>query len=177
MISFTTEEVLFSLLCGVLYGFVFSLFNELIGIFVTFIFANAKLFRSILKYENIFEKNEFLIRKKREYSSFLTATIIVLFFFGFILLSYITLDGVIRLYLLFVSFAAFYLSKITVCKMIGGVLLRLLNLLFSVFLISFRILLLPFRKIYVYINRILSKWKFILTSKRRTTLDKKTRKC
>ena len=77
--SFSVDEVFFSVIFALIYGVIFS-----------------ALFSPIL----------FLFR-----CAFVTSISIIFFSIGFMLLSYLALDGVLRAYMLILSLTSFFLSK------------------------------------------------------------------
>ena len=114
MIAFTTKEIINSVFLSFAYGAISS-FCYTIILTINSLLNNAPtIFERIVVFDNVFpvpHHRKLLDTKKK---GPLIVFISILFFgIGFILLSYLALDGEIRLYMLIVSSALFYLLNLT----------------------------------------------------------------
>ena len=113
MMGFDSGEIARSLLWAIIYGagysFVLYLLSMLFGLLGSVRDASIK----IIRFEKLFPLPSFSEFKISCHSSWgFTVFSVFLFATGFSLLSYLSLDGEIRIYMLILSFASFYLSKI-----------------------------------------------------------------
>lgn len=149
MIYFSFREILLSVGYAALYGVITAL------IFVSFLSLKGLLSdlraysREIISYERVFSS----IKAKRsegevELSAAATFFAIIFFFLGFILLSYHALDGEIRIYMLIVVFASFYLSKIAFLSVFQKVIIRFFRFVLYVLIVILRLVIMPFRSFY-----------------------------
>ena len=146
MIAFTLGEILSSLIYAAIYGAVFSAVYSGIKLLCDTVLSIPGLIGNIFVYESIFHLPNF--RKnivRRKIGSIFTLLLIILFTLGFVLISYLTLDGVIRLYVLFVAFASFYLSNFVFCDILSRVFLWIFDQILKLVCLIVRILIHPFR--------------------------------
>lgn len=152
------RSVLMSLCFGVGYALAFSLLSCLLGV----IKPGRAFFTRIIDFENIFPLPTFRDLKITPYRgavfSFLS---VLLFAITYSLLSYLALDGEIRLYTLFFYFASFYLSRIAFFGIFikaFELIIRALMLLISLFVrILFRLVLRPLSRGYLPIKQYFDK--------------------
>ena len=126
MILFDYNDVLLSMLYALIFGFSFA-----------FVYSIILLIKRALVSLPSIVKDVFFLQKSITAKSFdyllnnvipgrlLLAFSIVIYGIGFFLLSYVVLDGQIRIYMLIISFAAFYLSKFAFYDLIFKILIRL----------------------------------------------------
>ena len=108
MISYSNEEILHSIIYALLYGLAFSFFNFCFDIANTFFLSIFYRVKIVRKEDN----NDIVLAKNRTgLGGFLVFMKIFLFSLGFMVLSYVALDGVVRIYMLVLCFASFYLAK------------------------------------------------------------------
>ena len=113
MIGFSFEEIYGSMLYAITWGAVFCAAFSLCGLILGIVGSFGRICRVIFVYEKIFApptKEELKIVPR--YNALLSFVSVLIFTLGFAVVSYFSLDGVIRLYMLILSFASFYLSKI-----------------------------------------------------------------
>ncbi|MBO5908625.1 MAG: hypothetical protein J6Q67_02435, partial [Clostridia bacterium] len=77
----------------------------------------------------------------------LTFILTILFFLGFILLSYYALDGEIRLYMLLICSAVFLISLKYPAKLLYNIAIKIILLLSDIILLMLRIITLPLKLI------------------------------
>ena len=158
MIYFSFKETFFSVLCSLAYGCLFGVFLSLLSVS----FDCIRLFAERV-YKGVtlsFSESTRIGRGGRSKSSFGKVRVfllIILFTIGYILLSYYSLDGQIRLYTMLLSLISLYLSwKLTS--------LSLQRLVFYIFDLSSRLLcilisfllILP-KRIFLAVNRMFNK--------------------
>ena len=154
MIYFTAEEVFNSIIYAALYGGGFAVFYVL----VTFLSEEFIMIKYILKssgkYDNFFRIPESLKcgNTKAEISDPLAAILkfsfILLYGVGFILLSYFSLDGTFRIYLLAITLISYWLVCFTLRVTLIKILSKIAFLLNITAVYIFRLLLYPFIKIH-----------------------------
>lgn len=150
--------VLMCLCFGVGYALAFSLLSCLLGV----IKAGRAFFTRIIDFERIFPLPTFRDLKISPYRgavfSFLS---VLLFAIMYSLLSYLALDGEIRLYTLIIYFASFYLSRIAFLGIFikaFELIIRALMLLISLFVrMLLRLILRPLRIAHLQIKHYFDK--------------------
>ncbi len=145
MIYFTAGEIFRSMLYGAIYGALCAFLFVLLTVSRLVIRDVALCFRQIFVYKNIRDK----IRLEASCDNVCQSSAgvifeIILFTLGFILLSYLALDGLIRGYMLAIVFASFYLSKMAFFDYFKMIILKVLRFLLVFFTSVLRILLFPF---------------------------------
>lgn len=113
MMTFSAGEIFSSVVYALIYGIAFAMMLSVIKAIKEGIYASLEYLKNISKNDRIFslpslKRVNFMHRT----GAVAHALSILLFAVGFSLLSYLSLDGQIRLYMLILSFASFYLSKI-----------------------------------------------------------------
>ena len=109
MIGFSGREILLSILYAAIYGAIFCVVIELVKTFIRVCKAMPKILCSDFK--NI----KYYMLKEAEGDVFAFLCVFS-FFLGYLLLSYFSLDGQLRLYMLIISSAVYFLSKMTFLK-------------------------------------------------------------
>ena len=126
MIVFSFTEILISLLYAVIFGLCFSIFYGVISVLYISLKSMQKLIYQIVFFDKILPspsiKKEIKQGEKGPFFAFLS---VLAFFLGFMLTSYFALDGDIRLYMLLLSSASFYIFYSAFCGVlkVGCVLL------------------------------------------------------
>ena len=111
MIAFSIEEIAFSILAALCYGLIFSAGLSFVLALIGVAFC-APAAGKIYMYEKIFPLPTFKeLNINRKFGMTTWILSIALYWLGFCLLSYLALDGELRLYMLVLSFASFYLSN------------------------------------------------------------------
>ena len=148
MMSFTAGEIFFSILCAIIFGFGFSFLTSMLLIIREIAHAFGSIMKKSLTYEKILPPPSIKSIKINQAAwSVVTVLWVVLFMLGFSILSYVALDGEIRLYMLVLSFASFYLSKSIFFVYFGKLLIYLFGIIFSLISIMTRIIITLVRKI------------------------------
>ena len=110
--SFTREEIIFSVISSLAYGVLFSVLFCIVKISREIGLVFLRQFTAAL---NLNGKSDNTEQKPSnsggDIGAFTIVFLSIAFTVGFCLLSYLSLDGEIRLYMLVLSFASFYLSK------------------------------------------------------------------
>lgn len=151
MIGFDSREIILSVIYATAGGVIFSiLYSALHVLRCVLINLKADLKRPLMS-ERLLSRFSFKNIKIEEINTPLTLIFsILLFAILFMIISYITLDGEIRLYMLVLLFASFYMSKFAIfsflCKPIVIIFTALLSVAF-----------LPFKLIYSSFNILLKK--------------------
>ena len=149
MIYFTTDEIWQSLLISAFYGILFATAS---GLFVSLkctVFDVCDCLKQITIYKKLTNKVVFkqnsLVYSKSAAEIFLY---IVAFFLGYVLTCYVSLDGVLRVYVLVIALISYFVfKKIFIDKII--LIFRLIfRVLLSIFTIIIRIIAHPLRRIY-----------------------------
>lgn len=112
MMTFSAGEIFSSVVYALIYGIAFAMMLSAIKAIKEGIYASLEYLKNISKNDRIFslpslKRVNFIHRT----DAVAHALSILLFAVGFSLLSYLSLDGQIRLYMLIFSFASFYMSK------------------------------------------------------------------
>lgn len=148
MISFSLGEILGSVIYALAYGVVFSVAFSLCRLIRGILFALPEITIESIKYKKIFPLPNFKQYIDPKIIGPLFGFVwIIIFTLGFILISYFSLDGVIRIYMLLIAFASFYLSNFLFCDILNKILLFILNLILQLFCLILRVIILPFKKL------------------------------
>ena len=146
MIGFTGEEILYSVLYALVYGAGFALIYR----FVSLLFRMLKSIPSICS-DALFSKDNFKFNntfdyvKKQNVGAIYRFLSVIAFALGFILLSYLALDGEIRLYMLILSTASVYLVNLAFSVVFNRLFVFLINALVFAFVFVIRVIFLPLR--------------------------------
>lgn len=142
MMSFSTGEILASVIYAIAYGTLFAIAFTLIVTIKEFAVLFYDMLKSCINYEKIFPLPKFTIKKITPKISGVTSVLSIFFFaIGFSLLSYLSLDGEIRLYMLIFAFASLYLSKIAFLNFFINAFLLIFGLFNAAFSLFLRLLL------------------------------------
>ena len=148
MMGFSGREILLSVLYAFLFGLGYSLMYQLILISLEAVKSLPRLAREILGSEKIFPspsiKKEI---KDRKFGAVFAFFSVFLFFVGFLLLSYLALDGQLRLYMLVISSASFYVFNSAFFVVLSNIFILLFDCLIFVFSTAFRIIILPLKRL------------------------------
>lgn len=148
MITSDIKEILFSVLYALIFGSGFAVFYSFIILLKTVVVSLPKAVVDCIKFEKITPLPSFdYIFYRQSGGAFIIVCSVLIYGLGFSLLSYITLDGQIRIYMLILSFASFYLSKFAFYEICIKLLLHLYRLILILVSFFFRLILLPFKKI------------------------------
>ena len=149
MIGYTSYELIWSVAHALIYGAFFAFVYQLALILRGLIVSIPSLLCEVVFYEEFFVPP----RLKDHIEGGKTGSLFAFFsllsyFLGFILLSYYSLDGQIRLYMLAITSASLYIFNISFCVVLRAVITFLLDVLLVVVAITVRIILLPIKIIY-----------------------------
>ena len=110
MMGFSASEILNSILYAIGFGLIFSAVYTVLILLSGVVGSIPKVGKEIIIFKKVFPLPDFksCINFKKV-SLPLRLLSVFLFTVGFILISYLSLDGVIRIYMLFFAFATFYL--------------------------------------------------------------------
>lgn len=149
MISFTSHEILFSLLYSIMYGALFFVFYTSVCILNNEIYTLKSVPSHIIRYDKILEKPiKIQGRNAREQGAGILAFGILTFCFGLIFLFYYALDGCVRLYAAALSMAAFFALKALAFNRIIVLFTAVLDFCVYILTVILRIILLPFLRLY-----------------------------
>lgn len=149
MIYFTADEIGRSLLIALAYGVFFCLIISLFDVIYGTIKDLFYSLKQIIVYEKITSEVNFVeLKIKKEGSAAGVFVSVVLFFIGYILISYMTLDGCVRIYMLIVSSASLFLLKLIICDKFVFLMRKILRSVICGFVIALRTLLYPLCRFY-----------------------------
>ena len=144
MMGFTGEELLLSVLHALIYGAIFSVVCQMMSIVCDMILALPTVCKDMLIYKNIFSVTDFnrytSVDKRGWFFSFFS---LIAYFLGFLLLSYYSLDGSLRVYMLLIASASFYVFDLSFCVILRKTVLFLIGKILMIVTVAIRILLLP----------------------------------
>jgi hypothetical protein len=155
MIAFTKEQVLFSIIYAAIYGLAASVVYNLSCALISILKSLPQIFRQAVCFDKIFPLPRFdKANKSGEVGGLIVFASIISFSFGFLLLSYFALDGCIRLYMLIITSASFFVSNIVLWTILESAVLALINIFLKLTSIIIRCVIVLFRKIFgfVFIN-------------------------
>ncbi len=144
MIAFTQNEILRSMFNATILGICMCFFSTLINILGQLFPTIGTMLIGSFKYEKIFSIEKYDKTNKCTHSPLYIFLCTIAFAISFMLLSYYSLDGQIRLYMLLQLFASFYISKITFFVFLEQIVSKLFMLLASIITIILRVIFLPF---------------------------------
>lgn len=148
MMDFNSAEICLSVLYAIIFGFCFFILFSLMNICRDFLRGIIPYLKEAVRFKRIFPLPSFNIYLKEGRSSALFLIISILTFsLGFILLSYLTLDLQLRLYMLVIYFASFYVSYFAFFAFLKSVFLRISGLLLSLVCILLRVVIFPIKLI------------------------------
>ena len=146
MIGYTSSELLLSVLHAAIYGAIFSIIYQLALLIYGLSLRGASMLCEMVVYDKFFSLSR--LRGKLSLTDFggIFAFFSLLgYFIGFLLLSYYSLDGQLRLYMLAVSSATFYCFNLSFCVILRNIIIFLLDLILDFLTLAVRIILLPIR--------------------------------
>ncbi len=158
MMTFSGQEILLSIVFSLAFGGLFAILFSLILILKEMCLLSLDTLKRTVIFDKIFPLPRLRkIKKSPKCGVILTVFFIFIFMLGFSLLSYFSLDGELRLYMLVLAFASFYLSKFAFFEILGTIFVLLLNAFFAVFSFALRLLAFYPRKMVMRFNNILNK--------------------
>ena len=146
MIDFDLRVIIPSIICAVIFGAGFGFFYCIITLVKTTLERIPKVGRDIMIFDKIFPLPPFeYLSEGQNAGRFITGVSIILFGVGFSILSYVALDGQIRIYMLLFSSASFFLSKFLFSEICVKLFLLVLKQIIRAFALALRIIILPFK--------------------------------
>ena len=158
MMTFSTEEVFSSVIFALAYGAIFAIILSFIVVVKESLTVMLDMLKTTCGYEKIFPLPRFKgVKISYKSSAFISVIAVFLFAIGFSLLSYMSLDGQLRLYVLILSFASFYVSKIAFFDIFSRVILLALKAFFIIIALIVRVALWLPKRLYNHLNLIKNK--------------------
>ena len=155
MIAFTYGEIVSSILLAILYGCLYAVLFSLVCLIVNMVLSLPKIIRDTLSFDKILPPPSFKnLKTDNSCGGFLSFICVILFTIGFLLLSYLALDGVIRIYMLILSFASFYLSKITFTEFLSRLFMAAFRRILSLLSIVVRVVIWPLKRLFYMLFRL-----------------------
>lgn len=149
MINFSLEEIIRSILYASSFGILFSFLYTAIRLLKSILLTIPDVIRELFVFDRLFctpdFKKSMLLMKNGRLMTFIS---ILLFSLGLVTVSYLSLDGEIRIYVIVFSFASFYLANIVFLRIFLKVIIFILDLLLRVICIALRMMIFPFRKLF-----------------------------
>ncbi len=153
MITFSFEEILFSILAALCYGLIFSAGLSLFLVIIRVAFSIPVAAGEIYRFEKIFPLPKFKgINTERKCGTVTWILAIAAYWLGFCLVSYLALDGEIRLYMLVLSFASLYLSNSAFSVFFTKLFSYLLRIFLIVLFLFFRLLFAPIKVLISFVK-------------------------
>ncbi len=179
MMYFSIAEIFLSLLYASIFGGGFFLFYIVVKVLKREVKKISFLPGLLIRYDKILEKPT-INRGRINYSfdSMISAILAIIYSLGFLLLSYYALDGCLRIYLLFVSLAAFLIPKKLLTERLLWLTEKLFDSVFYLVTILLRIAIFPFLRLVLRFKA--KKHQFCPKNndnKTRAILDKNNIKC
>ncbi len=149
MIAFSTYETIISVLYAALYGACFCILYSLMIILRNIINSLVDLMRNIVCYDKIFVLPKGIVSKNdRNIGAPFLFISVILYVIGIVLVSYAALDGIIRLYMIIISSALFFLLKNTFFSKLNKLFFVIFDYFMSFGCILMRIILFPAKFLY-----------------------------
>lgn len=154
MITFSIRELLSSALFAVIFGVGFSAFVCTLDILIGAASTLPEFLIASVRFDKVFPPARLSVSaRNRGGGPIYIFLCILIFALGFSLLSYISLDGEIRIYMLILAFASFYLSKIAFCDFLTKAFLWLFNSVLSLTSVALRCAILPIKLIIKFVKK------------------------
>lgn len=148
MIVFSVNEIILSAFSALIYGGVFCAFYTVSGILLNLFGSFVELWRKIFIYDRIIERPKHIISDNiKEKGGIYIFSCFAIFIFGFLLLSYVMLDGIIRGYMIILASASFFLLKNAFCYGLTRIIYQIFDCILGFACILVRIITYPFKKV------------------------------
>ena len=136
---------------------IYGLFFSLLYVVSTIICTTLKSLPALLKEIFFFDKilptpSVKVIIKKNKNGGLFAFFSVLLFFIGFLFLSYFLLDGEIRLYMMALSSASLFLFYSAFCDILKGLFVFLFDGVLLLLSVAMRLLITPFKALYYIIK-------------------------
>ena len=146
MLSFTSEEIFASITHALLFGFIFAIIVSLLLMIKGVTEGLGQGIKEVIYFDRILPLPSFkYLKNQSKPGGVLSVFLIFTFAIGFSILSYVSLDGELRLYMLIVAFASFYLSKFAFFGFSSTIFVALFRLLFKLFSLVLRVIISVFK--------------------------------
>lgn len=149
MINFSLEEITRSILYASSFGILFSFIYTGVRLFKSILLTIPEFIRELFVFDRLFYTPDFkksmILMKNGRLMTFIS---ILLFSLGLVTVSYLSLDGEIRIYMIVFSFASFYLANIVFFRILLKAIIFILDLFLRVICIALRMMIFPFRKLF-----------------------------
>ena len=154
MITFGLVEILRSVLMALCFGIGYAIVIS----FSSCILGAGKMIRSgfcrIVRFNEKISLSEFAdLKILRNNGATFTFLSVLTFAVLFVLLSYISLDGEIRIYMLALFFASFYLSNFVFSKTFNKIALLFIRVILNVVAFAIRVIILPIKAIFGFFKK------------------------
>lgn len=148
MIFFSLNEIMISVLLAILYGACFAGFIDLFILFRNVIVSLPGLMRDVLEYDKLFNLPSEILKKNRyNINSISLFFCFLIYVIGFIFISYASLDGMIRIYMIVISSASLFVTKNKIFDKLYVVLFGAINFILGLLCVAIRVFLYPFKKV------------------------------
>ncbi len=177
MIFFTAREILISVLSAAAFGFAFGVFYTTSHAVFFSLYDVVMLFLRVIRNIGSFRAKDKHTPQKNRKASRLSCEVfdfLSFFIFGiiYLIINYLTLDGVFRIYPLIIAAAFFFMAKATVGKSTSYFYLYLFNRIYGVLYIILSLIFLPIYKLIKKIRRTV----LVLISPIKNKIDKRRAK-
>lgn len=126
--TFSIAELLFSVALALLFGICFCAFIIILDILIGAFSLIPGFFSMIISFDKLLPTPRLInVQTNRQKGPLYIFLSVLIFALGFSLLSYVSLDGEIRIYMLALAFASFYLSKFAFCDFLTKIFLQLFS--------------------------------------------------
>lgn len=154
MIFFTLAEIFrsvtFAAICGILFGMFYNISTSVLKSVIKLIFIIPKTFYVFKNSQKRSTDNKTFVRFSAVYKNVLDFSVFFLFGISVILLYYIILDGVFRLYVISIVTAMFFITSKSIGNLCATVYNRLFDKFYSFLSKIMYVLCFPEYKLFVY---------------------------
>lgn len=142
MIYFTAEDVFRSILCSIIYGICYAFLLTFFEVIICEKRGLNQYINSIFKYEKLskIERPDTTPSNYILQNRIILSFSIFLFFAGYLLLSYFTLDGALRMYVLIIAISLTYFIRQTLGKYIITITSKLIRTILYPVIVLLRII-------------------------------------
>lgn len=158
---FSSQEIFESVISALVLGSIFAVICIFVGTVYDFLFSLFSSRRGIFRYAKIFEKPTIISVGEKEkvgaLGQLITFFKVVTFGLLYILLSYYSLDGEMRIYLLLLFAASYFFLYITLHKLLRPRFLWLLQSVSIMLIYVIRVFLVPLRLIWKILSQFVKK--------------------
>lgn len=147
MMSFSEREILLSVVYSMIYGVIFSSFYSFILVTSSMVKSIPIVLKKILVFDKLLpapKTRSCITKSSGKITAFLS---VIAFALGFSLLSYIALDGQIRIYMLVLSSASLYISNFVFFGIFEAVISSVFDIVIFVISLSVRCLIMAVKKV------------------------------